>query len=43
MEPLPEALTQAERRIASFEEQIEEQMATRLAQLEQSVRATGFQ
>ena len=42
-ERIDEALTQAERRIASFEEQIEEQMATRLAQLEQSVRTAGLQ
>jgi chromosome segregation ATPase len=42
-ERIDEALDQAERRIASFEEQIEEQMASRLAQLEQSVRAAGLQ
>jgi hypothetical protein len=37
---LEEALTQAERRIAEFEDRIEEQVAARLAQLEQSIRAT---
>ena len=37
---LEEALAQAERRIAEFEDRIEEQVAARLAQLEQSIRAT---
>jgi hypothetical protein len=42
-ERIDEALTQAERRIAAFEEQIEEQMAQRLAQLEQHIRTADLQ
>ncbi len=42
-ERIDEALTKAERRIAAFEDQIEEQMAARLSQLEQSVRTAGLQ
>ena len=41
-ERLEDALSVAERRIAEFEERIETQVATRLRELEQSIRTANL-